>query len=144
MAALTITAAQVLLVSGPTKEVTVGATVTQGQPLYFDTATGKWKLAQCDGTAAEAGESGYGIALSAGGDGQRGVVALPGAKVNLGAGAAAVASEVYCIGATAGALNPKADVITAGNRVTPMALGVGGGVVNILTDVYDAGSVDPS
>lgn len=144
MAALTITAAQVLLVSGPTKEVTFGATITQGQGVYFDSAAGKWKLAQCDGTAAEAGADGYGIALSAGSDGQRGVVALPGAKVNLGAVAAAVASEVYCFGATAGALNPKADVITVGNRVTPLALGVGNNAVKILVDAYDAGAVDPS
>lgn len=143
MSALSITAAQVLLVSGPTKEVTFGATVTQGQGVYFAT-DGKWKLGQCDGSAAEAGEGGYGIALSGGGDGQKGVVALPGAKVNLGAAAAAAAGEVYCFGATAGALNPKSEVVTATNKVTPLALGIGSNAVKILAESYDSGAVVPA
>lgn len=144
MAALSITAAQVLLVSGPTKEVTFGATITQGQGVYFDAATGKWKLAQCDGTAAEAGADGYGVALSACSDGQRGVIALPGAKVTLGAAAGPAAGEVYCIGGTAGAINPKSDVITTTNKVTPLALGIGSNAVKILAEAYDAGAVVPA
>lgn len=143
MSALSITAAQVLLVSGPTREVTFGATITQGQAVHF-ASDGKWKLAQCDGSAAEAGESGYGIALSGGSDGQRGVVALPGAKVTLGAAAGTAAGEVYCIGATAGAINPKSDVVTAANKVTPLALGVGSNAVKILDGAYDAGAVVPA
>ena len=143
MAALSITAAQVLLVSGPTKEVTFGATITQGQGVYF-ASDGKWKLAQCDGQAVEAGEGGYGIALSGGSDGQKGVVALPGAKVNLGAAAAAAAGELYCVGGAAGAINPKSDVVTSGNRVTPLALGVGNNAVKILAEAYDSGAVVPA
>lgn len=143
MAALSITAAQVLLVSGPTREGTFGATITQGQAVYF-ASDGKWKLAQCDGTTAEAGADGYGIALSAGSDGQKGIVALPGAKVTLGAGAAPAAGEVYCIGATAGAINPKSDVVTAGNRVTLLALGIGSNAVKIPAEGYDSGAVVPA
>jgi len=140
MTALAITAAQVLHVSGPTREVVFGATVTQGQPVYFDAATGKHKLMQDDGSAAEAGADGYGIALCAGSDGQKGLIALPGAKVNLGAGAAAAAGVVYCPGDTAGALVPIADCAT-GDKVLPMLIGCGSNIVKILTDAYDAGSV---
>jgi len=144
MAALSVTATQVLLVSGPTKTVTFGATVTQGQGLYFDTVAGTWKLAQCDGSAAEAGADGYGIALSAGSAGQQGVIALPGAKVNLGAAAAAAAGEIYCIGGTAGALNPKSEVVTATNKVTPIGLGIGSNAVKVLAEAYDVGAVVPA
>lgn len=140
MSALSITAAQVLLAAGPTKEVTFGATITQGQGLYFDSTTGKWKLAQADGTAAEAGADGYGVALSAGSDGQRGIIALPGAKVTLGAGATPAAGTVYAIGAGAGGLNPMADMAST-NKVTPIALGVGSNAVKILNGAYDAGAV---
>lgn len=144
MSALSITAAQVLLVSGSTREVVFGATITQGAAVYFDSATGKWKLAQCDGTAAEAGADGYGIALTGGSDGQKGIVALSGAKVNLGAAAAAAAGEIYCIGGTAGAINPKSDVVTTTNKVTALAMGIGSNVVKILGEGYDSGSVVPA
>lgn len=140
MTALAITAAQVLLVSGPSRQVTFGATVTQGQGLYYDTASGSWKLAQCDGTAAEAGADGYGIALSAGSAGQKGVIAEPGAKVTLGAGAAPAAAEVYCFGATAGALAPLSDMAST-NKVTPLCYGVGSNAVQIVASAYNAGSV---
>lgn len=143
MSALSITAAQVLLVSGSTKEVTFGASITQGQAVYFDAASGKWKLAQCDGSAAEAGADGCGIALSAGADGQRGIVALPGAKVNLGAGAAAAAGAVYAIGGTAGAINPLGEIV-ATNKVTVLGVGVGANAVKLVADAYDAGAVIPN
>lgn len=140
MAALLITAAQVLLVSGPTKDVTFGGMITQGQAIYFDTTSGKWKQAQCDGTPAEAGAAEYGIARSGGSDGQLGVVALPGAKVNLGAAAAAAAGVVYVIEATAGAINPVADMVST-NKVTALALGIGSNTVKLLQGGYDAGAV---
>ena len=143
MAALTVTAAQVLLVSGEARTVTFGATITQGQGVYSDAAVGSWKPAQCDGNAAEAGAEGYGIALSAGAAGQKGIVAMPGAKVNLGAGAAPAAGTVYAIGATAGALNPVADM-SSGNKVTPLAVGVGENAVKILSGAYNAGAVVPA
>lgn len=139
MSALSITAAQVLLVSGPTVTGIFGATITQGQAVYF-ASDGKWKLAQSDGTAAEAGADGYGIALSGGGDGQQGVVALPGAKVTLGAGAAPAAGTVYAIGTGAGGINPVADLGST-NKVTPLALGVGSNAVKILSGAYDSGAV---
>lgn len=144
MTALVVTAAQVLLANaGPTKEVTFGATITAGQSVYSDLASGKWKLAQGDGTVAEAGADGYGIALCGGGDGQKGVVALPGAKVTLGAGAAPVAGTVYGPGDTAGSLVPPGDLGTS-DKVLPLCLGVGSNAVKILGDAYDAGAVVPA
>lgn len=140
MSALSITAAQVLLVFGPTKEVVFGATITQGQAVYFDDATGKWKLAQCDGTVAEAGASGHGIALTGGADGQKGIIALPGAKVTLGAGAAPAAGTVYAIGTGAGGINPVADLAST-NKVTVLGVGVGGNAVKMLGESYDSGAV---
>jgi len=140
MAALTITAAQVLLAAGPSRQVTFGATITQGQSLYYDVVSGTWKLAQNDGTAAEAGADGYGISLTAGAAGQKGVIAEPGAKVTLGAGAAPAAGEVYCLGPTAGALNPRADMVST-NKVTPLCYGVGANAVQIVAGAYNAGSV---
>lgn len=140
MAALSITAAQVLLVSGPTREVTFGATITQGQSLYFDATTGKWKLAQCDGTAAEAGADGVGLSLTAGSDGQRGIIALPGAKVTLGAGAAPAAGTVYAIGAGAGGINPVADLAST-NKATVLGVGTGSNAIKMVGESYDAGAV---
>ncbi len=142
MTALSITASQVARVSGPTKTGTIGATLTAGSGVYFDTTTGKWKAAQCDGSAAEAGSAGYGILLAGGSDGQECQVAMPGAVVNLGAGAAAAAGTVYAIAAAAGSLTPIADMLTT-NKVTPLALGIGSNKVKILDLAYDAGSIVP-
>lgn len=143
MTALAITAAQVLPVAGATTTQTgvAGEAITQGQSVYYDDTTGKWKKAQCDGTASEAGAYGYGIALSAaGGDGQPLVVALPGSTVTLGAAAAPAAGTVYYIGATAGAINPVAD-LSSTNKILPLCIGVGSNKVKILTGAYDAGAV---
>ena len=142
MAALPITASQVLPVSGLRETGIGGAAITQGQAVHYDGA-GKWKPAQCDGTAVEAGAEKYGIALTAcAADGQPVVVALPGAVVNLGAGAAAVAGTVYFVGATAGALNVAGD-LSSTNKVTPICYGVGTNRVKVLDHAYDAGSVKP-
>lgn len=140
MAALTITASQVLPSLGPTVSGIAGAAITQGQAVYF-ASDGKWKLAQADGTTAEAGELGYGIAMSeSDADGQPIVVALPGAVITLGAGAAPSAGVVYFVGATAGALVPTADMAST-NKALPIALGLTTNRVKILEDAYHAGSV---
>lgn len=140
MTALSITATQVLLASGPIEHGIVGEAATQGQSVYFATS-GKWLKAQCDGTAAEAGENGYGILLSAAGaDGQPAVVAKPGAIVTLGAGAAPAAGVVYFIGATPGSLVPAGDLVST-NKSTPICVGIGANRVRILDGAYNAGSV---
>lgn len=132
MASLTITASQVLLVSGEVLKGTAGATITAGHSVYLDTSTNKWKLAQCDGTIAEAGQSGLGIALHGASDGQPLDVAGPGCDVNLGAGAAAAAGTVYIPGATAGDIAPTGDVTTTGQFRSILALGKGSNRVRVV------------
>jgi hypothetical protein len=142
MAALSITTTQVLpTVNDPTVAGIAGEAITVGQAVYYDAATGKWLKAQCDGTAAEAGADGYGIALSsAPAANQPLVVALPGHRVTLGAGAAPLAGVVYYIGATAGAINPVGDLAST-NKVLPLCIGIGSNKVLILTGAYNAGAV---
>lgn len=141
MAALTITASQVLPASGPTEAAIAGAAITPGQAVYRDAASGTWKPAQGDGTAAEAGQDGYGIALTqAAAALQPVVVALPGAKVTLGAGAAPEAGKVYFIGDTAGGLHLASD-LGSGDKVTAMGVGLTSNRILIFGGSYDAGAV---
>lgn len=146
MADLTITTTQVQPnATASRSEVTgvAGEAITVGQSVYYDAATGTWKKAQCDGTAAEAGADGYGIALSsAPAANQPIVVALPGSTVTLGAGAAPAAGTMYYISATYGGLAPSAD-LSSTNKVTPICFGVGSNKVKILGGAYDSGAVKP-
>jgi hypothetical protein len=141
MASLTITASQVLLTSGQKILGIAGATITAGQSVYLDTATNTWKLAQADGTAAEAGSDGVGISLNGASSGQPVEVAGPGCIVQLGAGAAAAAGTVYIPGATAGDIAPTADVTTSGYFRTVLAIGKGSTSVKVI-GVY-AGAAIP-
>lgn len=142
MAALTITASQVLpTVNDPFVSGIAGAAITPGQSVYYDATTGTWKLGQGDGTAAEAGSAGYGIALTqAGAASQPLVVALPGHRVTLGAGAAPAAGVVYYFGDTAGGIFPVADLGSA-DKVLALCVGIGSNKVKILSGSYDAGAV---
>ena len=141
MAALSITAAQVLpTASDPVTSGVAGEAVTQGMAVYLSTS-GTWLKAQGDGTAAEAGSEGYGIALNAAGAaGQPLQVALPGHRVTLGAGAAPAAGVTYYIGDTAGGLHPIAD-IGSGDKVVGLCFGIGSNKVKIYGGAYDAGAV---
>jgi hypothetical protein len=113
MADLTITAASVLQTSGPSNHGTAGATITAGQSIYKDASdSNKLKLAQCDGTAAEA--DAVGIALHAAGNGQPLRYAETGAVINIGATTAKTTS--YMVSATAGGVAPQAD-LTGGQRI---------------------------
>ena len=140
MAALSITATQVLPSTGPTIAGIAGAAITQGQSVYFATS-GKWLPAQGDGTSVEAGEYGYGIALTAAGAADQPiVVALPGAVVTLGAGAAPDPGTVYYPGDTAGGLALRSD-LGAADKALPIALGLTTNRVLILSGAYHAGAV---
>ena len=137
MAALTITAANVLLTSGPTTVGVAGEAITAGMSVYRRDSDGKWLKAQCDGTAAEAGAGGYGIALNtADANGSPVTVARHGAIVAIGTGTAGV---VYYIGNTAGALDPVGDLGST-DKVSPIAQGIGGNSVQVI-ESYNAGSV---
>jgi hypothetical protein len=112
MADLSITAANVLYASGEKSAGTAGASVTAGQALYLDSATGTLKLAQCDGTAAEADVKG--IALNSAGTGQPVVYAVNGSAINIGATTSK--ATVYVLSATAGGVAPLAD-LASGNKI---------------------------
>lgn len=131
MASLTITASQVLLVSGSPIQGTWDSTVTAGKSVRYAPTTGLWGLAQCDNDATDAGYYGLGIALTGGGSGQQGLIAGPGCVVNLGAGAAAASATVYVAGATAGDIAPTADVTTSGNYRALIGVGIGSNKVKV-------------
>lgn len=134
MAALTITTSSVVPVSGDFDKVIAGEAITPGQSVYLKSSDGKWYKAQCDGTADEAGATDCGIAVGqAAAAGQYFGVARDGAVVTLGTGTAGVG---YYIGATAGALNPYADLVST-NKVTHIAVGIGSNQV-LVKRVYHA------
>lgn len=84
MAAISITAASVLQgANARVENGRFGATVTQGQVVYLDSADGEYKLADAD-SATAAAKSPRGIALNAGADGQPGQILLSG-DITIGA-----------------------------------------------------------
>lgn len=114
MADLTITAASVLKGSDAVVEHgTFGATVTQGQPVYLDSADGKYKLADCD-SATAAAKSPRGIALNAGSNGQPGSIIRSG---DLTMGATLTAGTAYYLSPNAGGICPLADVASGDDVV---------------------------
>ena len=121
MADLTITAANVSLVSGvPFPDQRAGGAITTGDVVYqADDQT--WQRAKASGTVQEAGSNNYGIALAtAAAADARISVAGPGCTVALGAGAI---GTIYCISATAGKIAPAADMAST-NKVTILGVGV--------------------
>jgi hypothetical protein len=113
MADITVTAASVLLTSGPVESGTAGASITAGQCIYKDaSASNVLKLAQADGTAAEA--DAVGIALHAAGTGQPIAYARSGALINIGG--TTVKTTTYVVSAAAGGVALQAD-LSAGQRI---------------------------
>lgn len=118
MADLTITAASVDYTSGSgtTENGTAGAAVTIGQAVYKDQQDSKWKLAQNDGTAEEAGAGGIAVALTeSAADGQPITVAKTG---TIDLGATLTVGEIYCLSSTAGGIAPEADSATTNDYIT--------------------------
>lgn len=140
MADISVTAGNVVTVSDPentiTREYNAGATITAGQALYFDTATNKWKLADCDsGTAAVRDLKG--IALNGASDGQPLAVQTAG-LINLGATLAV--GTIYTLSATAGGIAPAADLSTGEYTVI---LGVALTAANLRMRIYNSATVWP-
>jgi len=107
MADVSITAANVLPGDDAVIEHgTYGATVTQGQVVYQDSADKKLKLADNDHAAA-AVRGFRGIALNAGANGQPGSIQRSG---DITIGGPLVAGTTYCLSSTAGGICPQADV----------------------------------
>ncbi len=140
MADLTITASQVLPVSDSTVQAqgTAGATITAGQALYLDSSTNTLKLAQADGTAAEAAI--VGVAL-VGASSSQPVVYATGGDVTIGAGAAPANGTVYVVSATAGGICPTADVTTSGYRRSLVGTGIGSNKIRL--HIVNTGGVIP-
>lgn len=108
MAALSITAANVG-VKGPCQleVVQVGEAVTQGQPGYQLASDSLYYKADANASAASA--AARGIFLTAASTNGYAVLARSG-SINLGA--TLTVGETYFVGATAGEINPSADVTT--------------------------------
>lgn len=123
MADVTITAASVLASAQARKHKgTAGATITQGQALYYDSSTNTLKLADADSSATTA--NCVGIALTAGASGQDVIYTdfdpdfTPGGTLSL---SAAADTAVYVLSGTAGAIAPMDDM-AAGDY--PVIIGV--------------------
>lgn len=123
MAALSITAANVLHSSSATVFTgTAGATITQGQPLYLDTTTSTYKLANALINSPVAG-----IAMVAASNGQDMVICsrdpnfVPGYVINTG--------NIAILGNVAGQINDVADR-ASGWYVTILGVGLGANRVN--------------
>ncbi len=106
MADITVTAANVLRVSGDVLEGTAGATITAGQALYQDPADGEYKLCDND-NASSTVRTFKGIALNGCSDGQPVHVQISGV-INMGATLAV--GTIYTTSATAGGVAPSSDL----------------------------------
>jgi len=111
MADITVTAANVKVVSGAVKRTeNAGATITAGQAVYLDSST-KWALCDADTEATAACD---GIALHASLDGQP-LTVMSGGTLNLGA--TLTVGEPYVVSTTAGGIAPESD-LASGDFVT--------------------------
>ncbi len=114
MAELTITAASVLQTNGNTQEGIAGATITAGQPVYLDSSTNTYKLAQCDGSTPWADAVVVGISLHAALAGQPLKIQTSG---TLAIGATVGVGLIYVLGTTAGLIMPSADLVSTNRLV---------------------------
>lgn len=136
MANLSQTAASVA-VNGPSQVsiVQVGEAVTQGQPGYLDTTTGKYFQADANASATvssarcifltPASTDGYAVAVFEG-------------DVNLGATLAV--GQTYTVSATKGAICPLVD-LTTGDY--PTILGVATTTSNLKLKIFASGVIKP-
>jgi hypothetical protein len=107
MADLTITAASVVKGSGSEVDRgTAGATITAGQAVYEDAATGKYLLAD-DNSATAAARVPKGIALNGASNNQALAVLMAG---DITIGATLVPGTVYYLSDTPGGIGPAADL----------------------------------
>ena len=138
MAAITITSANVSLVSGEARHgQQAGGAFNAGQVVYLSDS-GTWLKAQGDGTAVEAGANGLGVALSSSdASGAYFSVAMSGCVVAYGA--VLTAGLVYIIGDTAGSIYPSADAGST-DKVTILGLAISTSQL-LIQSVYNAGAV---
>jgi len=123
MAAFSITAANVLHSSSATVFTgTAGATITQGQPLYLDTVSSTYKLANAvlnfpiAGVATVAASANQDLVICS-----RDPNFAPGFTINVG--------NIPIVGNVAGQINPYDDRVT-GMYVTSLGVGIGNNRIN--------------
>lgn len=135
MADLTITATNVVAVSGTTAKKICGATaVTQGQVVFEDTSdSNKVKISDANNTSLAQVN---GVCLTSSAPGQPAVYLANGGV--LGGLAGVTAGTTYCLSATAGNICPQAD-LTTNDRV--IRLGYGLTTATIKLDIADTGVV---
>lgn len=131
MAAITFTAVRTTS-NTQIKNVYYGATISAGQPLYYDSATTKYKIGDNNASATTAAAKG--IALTPGVDAGYGVMATAGSLVFVGA--TMTQGKAYYVGATAGEIVPEAD-LASGNYNT--RLGVAASATELKLDIRVSG-----
>jgi len=140
MADLVITAANVTAADGAvTKDSSynAGATITAGQAVYSDSSDNNdLKLAQSDGTAAEATVKG--IAMGGGADGQP-ITIAKGGDIDLGA--TLTVGETYVLSQTAGGICPIGD-LAVGDYVS--IIGVATAADNLEIHIINSGVEVPA
>lgn len=138
MAAITITAANVALVSGaPLGDQQAGEAFIAGSSVY-QADNGTWLKAQGDGTEIEAGKNNAGVALfTADAAGARGSIAGPGCVVAYGA--VLTKGILYIVGDTAGSIYPASD-LGSGDQMTVLGVAISTSQLKLMR-VYDDGAV---
>jgi hypothetical protein len=127
MADVSITAANVLAGANAIIENgRAGATITAGQALYKEAATGKWKLADSNSATAEAKTPG-GLALNGAADGQPLAVLKKG---DITIGGTVVAGTSYYLSETAGGIQPVGD-LASGELVTLIGVAKSASVLSV-------------
>lgn len=138
MSAISITASNVTLQSGPTEMATAGEAFAAGAAVY-QSAAGTWLKAQCDGSTVEAGEVKVGVALfTADAASARGQVAVEGAEVNVGAVLTA-GSPLYIHG-TAGSMTHALADLASTNKSTIVGIAISTSRM-FVKPIYRAGAV---
>jgi len=133
MADLTITAANVVAGSNAIIEKgTAGATITAGQAVYLDSATGRYKLADDNSATAEV-RTPRGIALNGASDGQPLAIVRSG---DVTIGATIEAGVAYYLSGTAGGICPVADVASGDY---PAIIGMGKSTSVLTVDIQAPG-----
>lgn len=108
-----------------------GEAITAGQVVYLKSSDNTWRLAQCDGTAEEAGSAvTLGIALNGASTGQ--VVNVQTGGI-ITAGATVVVGKVYLVSATAGGIAPVSDITTSTHKVSFVGIGATSATIKLYT-----------
>jgi len=140
MADISVTAASVAKATGAsTQNATAGEAITAGQVVYSD-ATNSVKLAQADGTAAEA--VAVGIALNNAASGQPITYVVSG---GINPGGTVVVGKPYFVSGTAGGIaiiNTATPIPAVGDYVT--LLGIGTTSSNIALSIIVSGVEVPA